>query len=349
MTRQLARIVRVDAIRPIEGADAIEAAVVGGWTIVTKKGDFQPGDPAVYFEIDSFLPQGNPSWQFLVDKSARVYEGQTGHVLRSMRMRGQVSQGLLLGMQSLQGSSLPPEALVPGLDVTQLLGVQKYEPPIPAELAGLARGLFPSRVPKTDQERIQNLAYELAQWQAAGDAQELTWEVTEKLEGASCTYAWLDGELHVCSRNIDLLETEGNSLWLLARKLDIEDKLRALFGTRNVALQGELVGFGIQDNIYKMNGQRFFLYDTYDVDGARYYRSGERRDLAKEMGIDHVPILAEQFVLGSQHTMEALLVKADGESTLRKGQLREGEVYKAIEKPVSFKVVSNQYLLKQKH
>lgn len=349
MARQLARIVRIDSIRPIEGADTIEAAVVGGWTIVTKKGDFQPGDLAVYFEIDSFLPAGNPAWQFLVDKSARVYEGQTGHVLRSMRLRGQVSQGLLLGMQSLSSAALPPELLVPGLEVTDLLGVLKYEPPIPAELAGLARGLFPSRVPKTDQERIQNLAYELGGWQAAGDAGELTWEVTEKLEGASCTYAWLDGELHVCSRNIDLLETEGNSLWMLARKLEIEEKLRALFRTRNVALQGELVGFGVQGNIYGLNNQRFYLYDAYDVDGASYYRSGARRDLAKEMGVEHVPVIQERFVLNSQCSMDYLLTKADGDSALKKGQLREGEVYKALEKPVSFKVVSNKYLLKQKN
>ncbi len=349
MARQLARIARIDAIRPIEGADAIEAAMVGGWPVVIKKGEFKPGDLGVYFEIDSFLPQGNPAWQFLVDKSSRTYEGLQGHVLRTARLRGQVSQGLLLSLDSLAHTDLDRTALQPGFEVTSYLGVQKYEAPIPAELAGLARGLFPSRVPKTDQERIQNLSAELEGWRAEGDAGALTWEVTEKLEGASCSYIWLDGELHVCSRNIDLLETEGNSLWRLVRELDIEAKLRSMFGTRNVALQGEIVGNGIEGNIYSLKNQRFYLYDVYDADAAQYFRAPQRQDLVKELGIQHVPVLCERFVLDSSWNMESLLLKADGESQLKKGQLREGEVYKAIEKPVSFKAVSNKYLLKQKN
>lgn len=355
--RELARVVRIDEIRPIEGADAIDAARVGGWTVVVKKGEFTAGDRAVYFEIDSFLPQGNPAWQFLVDKSARDYEGLRGHVLRTVRLRGQLSQGLLLPFTATLAEYAkdfdandepvwvdPQTFFQDGENVTDVLGVLKYEPPIPAELAGEVIGLFPSRVPKTDQERIQNLALELQGWQ--GEA--LEWEVTEKLEGASSTWAWLDGELHVCSRNLDLRETEGNTHWRVARENDIEARLRSVVGTRNLALQGELVGNGIQDNIYRLQGHRFYLYDIYDVDQGRYLRPKERKELAAQLGLLHVPVVNPSFVIDSNVGMDELLAMADGDSALRAGQAREGLVFKARGKEVSFKAISNRYLLKQK-
>ncbi len=347
MSRQLARVVRIDDVRPIPGADTIEVALIGGWSVIVRKNEFSRGDLGVYFEIDSFLPAGHPSWDFLLERKSTEFEGARGHVLRSVRMRGQVSQGLLLHRSVLNGLA-QVDSLAPGTDVSELLGVLKYEPPIPAELAGLARGLFPARVPKTDQERIQNLALQLDAWQQEGARGELTWEVTEKLEGASCTYAMLEGELHVCSRNIDLLETEGNTLWLQARELDIENKLRATFGDRNIALQGELIGNGIQDNLYRLNGHQFHLYDVYDVATGQYYRADERQSLAKDFAIRHVPVLDTAFVIDGNVSMETLLADADGESVLRKGQLREGKVYKARQKPVSFKVISNQYLIAHK-
>lgn len=342
--RNLARIVTVDGISPIEGADAIEAAHVGGWKVVVKKSEFKIGDLAIYFEIDSFLPEGNPAWQFLVDKSPRVFEERRGHVLRSVKLRGQISQGLLLGTNALVNTPAANESLNPGANVSDALGVLKYERPIPACLAGMVRGNFPSRVPKTDQERIQNLAEDLDLWQT----QLMAWEVTEKLEGASCTWAWLNQELHVCSRTLDLSETEGNSFWRVARDRDIASKLRSFAGARNLAMQGELIGFGIQDNIYGLKGQDFYLFDVYDVDAGRYWSASERLTLAEQLTLPHVPVIQKSFVLSPAMTMEKLLTMADGESMLKTGQRREGLVFKALETQVSFKAISNQYLLKQK-
>lgn len=344
VTRNLARIVKIDAISPIEKADAIEVAHVGGWKVVVRKGKFRPGDLAVYFEIDSFLPEGNPAWRFLVDKSACVFEDKRGHVLRSVKLRGQVSQGLLLSLAALKGTSLYGAALQVGDSVAEALGVLKYERPIPACLEGQVRGAFPSRVPKSDQERIQNLANELTDWRRRG----VVWEVTEKLEGTSCTFAWLDNELHVCSRTLNLAPTEGNSFWGAAKALGIHEKLERYAGDRNIALQGELVGFGIQGNIYKMNGQAFYLYDVYDVDAARYLRSPERLAIAQTLDIPHVPVIDASFAMDENTTVERLLAMADGESQLRTGQRREGLVFKALTEPVSFKAISNQYLLNQK-
>ena len=339
MDRKMAYVVAVDGVNPIAGADAIEAALVGGWTVVMKKGEFGAGDLAIYFEIDAFLPEGNPGWQFLVDKSPRQVDGRRGHVLRTVRLRGQVSQGLLLAPAQVGLSTGP---LGPGMDVTERLGVSKYEPPVPAGMSGVARGPFPGCVRRTDQERIQNLAAELAAWQTEGGL----WEVTEKLEGASCTFAWLDGEVHVCSRNLDLEAAPGNLLWRQAAALDIAAKLAERFGSRRVALQGELIGQGVQGNIYRRSTQEFLLYDIYDADRGMYFPPAERLAVAAALQIPHVPVIDAAFTLTADATMAALLALADGPSALLPAQAREGLVFKRLDGAASFKAVSNQYLLK---
>jgi len=338
--RKLAKIVRIEAVLKIPNADAIEAAKIGGWTVAVKKSEFRAGDLAIYFEIDSFLPEGNPSWQFLVDKSSRNYNGAKGHVLKSIKLRGQVSQGLLMPLSICFNDSTHYQE---GDDVSEILGIVKYEPPVPAELAGIVRGSFPSRIPKTDQERIQNLPIELEEWKN----EQLSWEVTEKLEGVSCTFAWLDNELHVCSRNLSLKDTEGNSLWKIAKELDIESKFAKHYSGRNIALQGEIVGFGINGNIYKLNNQKFFLFDVYDADNAFYLRPSERRDVANRFWLEQVPVVFDSYTFDKSVFTDTLLSMSDGQSKLRKDQLREGLVFKSHEKHVSFKAVSNRYLLKQ--
>lgn len=156
--RKLVTLRTIDALDPIPGADAIEVASVEGWKLVVKKGEFQVGDPCVYFEIDSFLPDGNPAWQFLVDKSSRTFNGRVGHKLRTVKLRGQISQGLALRVDGFP--QIPADA-TRDTDLSELLGVEKWEAPLPAELAGQAEGLFPSFIQKTDQERCQNLKAEI--------------------------------------------------------------------------------------------------------------------------------------------------------------------------------------------
>lgn len=164
--RKLASIRQIGELRPIEGADMIEVAVIDGWTVVVKKGEFQKGDDCVYFEIDSFLPEGNPAWQFLVDKSSRMFEGQKGHKLRSIKLRKQLSQGLVMPILAFAGVEVTIDEhkydfadvmWEQGEDVTAHLGVKKWEDQLPANLQGQAAGYFPSFIPKTDEERCQNL------------------------------------------------------------------------------------------------------------------------------------------------------------------------------------------------
>ncbi len=323
--RKLATIRKIDAITPIENADAIECAQVGGWQVVIKKGEFQVGQLATYFEIDSWIPE--PIAPFLC-RDRREYQGIVGARLRTVKLRGQISQGLLIPLANPNWQE--------GDDVTDLLGIQKFEPPVPAQLSGLVRGDFPARIPKTDQERIQNLGEALQDWVA----QNLHWEVTEKLDGSSMTVYWMNGEFGVCSRNLDLIESSDNTLWRIARERDMESQLRAL--GRELALQGELIGENIQKNPYQLKGQDFYLFDVYDIRQGRHLNANERHAL--NLTLKHVPVLGQQTI--ASDSILALLQQAEGKSALNPKAEREGLVFKCLERDVSFKAISNKFLLK---
>lgn len=329
--RQMATVRKIDAIDPIENADAIEVATVGGWKVVVKKGDFQVNELAVYCEIDSWIP--TEVAPFLSKGDPREYDGITGERLRTIRLRGQVSQGLLL--KSFGG--------VEGDDVSEALCIRKWEAPINAQLAGMAKGNFPSAVPKTDQERVQNLKKELSKWSEL----DLSWEITEKLEGSSMTcYMSPEGEFEVCSRNLSLKREGGSTFWKVAIEQNIEQKMRdrKMFGA---AIQGELVGEGIQGNIYGLKGHHFYVFDIYSVEEAEYLPAYERTTLLDVLDFNHAPII--KSVTKISYDMSTLIENADGASCLKKDQVREGLVYKCLEMPeLSFKTISNKYLLKQK-
>ena len=341
--RKMATVRQVDAVNPIPDADAIEVATVGGWRVVIKKGEFVPGDLAVYCEIDSWIP--NDLAPFLSKGSEpRVYNGVVGERLRTVKLRGQVSQGLLLPHDIVWDKNMFDfNRFDEGDDVSELLNIQKWEAPIPAQLAGEVRGMFPGFIPKTDQERIQNLTAEFADW----SERKLHWEVTEKLDGSSMTVYVFDDDEGVCSRNLNLRETEGNSLWTVARRNDLIGKIRST--GQNLAFQGELIGEGIQGNPYKIRGQEFYLFDIYDIDAGRYLTPLERQALAARLRVLCVPTVAAHAnpydTLGIVDIAQ-MLKFAEGKSVLMNTTEREGLVFKCHEEAVSFKAISNKFLLK---
>lgn len=324
--RKLATIRRIDAINLISGADSIECAVVGGWRVVVRRGEYSVGDYAVYCEIDSWIPHELAPF-LSKNREPREYNGVKGERLTTVRLRGQISQGLLLPLIGVVGNV--------GDDVSEQLNIQKYDAPISAQLAGEVRGMFPLFIPKTDQERIQNLSVEVADW----NNQNLTWEVTEKLDGSSMTVYNTGDDYGVCSRNLNLRETEGNTLWKVARELKLFD------GLSGYALQGELIGEGIQGNPYKIKGHTFRLFDIYDIANGRYLTSDERLSMPwNAMNIPHVPVLE---IYTQKLDIDNLLSFAEGKSVLNNGAEREGVVFKCKElSGVSFKVISNKFLLK---
>lgn len=342
--RKLASIAEITYIKPIEGADAIECAIVnGGWPVVVKKGEYQVGDVAIYLEIDSWVPHELAPF-LSKGQEPREYNGVKGERLRTVKLRGQISQGLLLPIDLTFFRD-------PGTDVTETLGIQKWEPPIPAQLQGTMKGNFPHFIPKTDQERCQNLRKEIFE-EHKGE----TYEVTTKLDGSSMTVYVKDGEIGVCSRNIDLKETEGNSFWKAAREQNIVEALAHISEDKGeeYAIQGELIGEGIQGNPEKLTGQRFYLFDIYSITESRYLKPQERYSIMDKMNlfydadVEHVPFIDTVCGVTNEFgTIDDLLAFAEGPS-LNPQTKREGLVFKSYDSDFTFKAIANSYLLKHK-
>jgi len=341
MERKLATIREITDIRPIEGADMIELASVGGWNVVVAKNvGHKIGDKVVYCEIDSFLPI-REEFKFLRKSSYKKMDDQEGFRLKTIKLRGQVSQGLILPIsvvpivQFATGHDLPE-----GLDVTEMLGIVKYEPPIPAELSGKVKGGFPSFLRKADEERIQNLVKEYEEYKLTSKHQ---FYMTEKLDGSSATFYMNDGVFGVCSRNLELLETEGNTFWKVARELDLENKLK---DKGNICLQGELIGEGIQGNPYKIKGQTVHFFNGFDIDTQTRMNINDFLILLDELELLSVPILDVVFLLPD--TVEGMLKLAEDKSRLNKLTEREGVVVRSLDNTISFKAISNKFLLSEK-
>ena len=330
--RKLATVVKIIDIQPIVGADVIVVVSVKGWKVVAKKDDYKVGDLAVYYEIDSFLPI-RPQFEFLRKSSYKRMGLIEGYRLRTIKLKNTISQGLL--------TPIPDGILDPkeGDDLTQVLDIVKYEPPIPAQLAGKIKGVFPSFIPKTDEERCQNLDMSLY----AGERV----YITEKLDGTSFSCYFNNGVFGVCGRNWELTETNDNSLWRMANMLELKDKLTKL--GKNIAIQGELVGNGINGNLYKLNDHKLFFFTGYDIDKGHRLFFDELEWLLFRLDVPMVPVLEKYgYVLPNENLVDNMLKYAEGKSVLNMGVDREGVVVRGLEREFSFKAISNVYLLGSK-
>ena len=345
MERKLATIRKITNITPIEGADKIELVTVGGWKVVAAKDvNHKIGDLVVYCEIDSFLPI-KEEFEFLRKSSyKKLSDGTEGFRLKTIKLRGQVSQGLILPIKELSIFQFASSSnLSEGDDVTNILGITKYEPPIPAELAGKVKGGFPHFIPKTDEERVQNLSKEYDEWKLQSKHK---FYVTEKLDGSSATYYIKDGVFGVCSRNLELLETEGNTFWKVARDLDLENKMKSL--NMNISLQGELIGEGIQGNPYKIKGQTVRFFTGFDIDKFERISFTQLVVMLMELNLQYVPVLNDEFGFVLPDTIEGMLEYAENKSQLNENTEREGVVVRSMDGTISFKAISNKFLLSEK-
>ena len=346
-TRKLASIAKIEEVLPIEGADCIEKVRVKEWWCVTKKGEFKEGESCVYFEIDSLLPQIEP-FNFLEKNGTKkvVIDNKEyiGYRLRTIKLRGQISQGLCVPLVALTLFSKEPlDQFDVGEDVTELLGIVKYEQPIPASLSGEVRGFFPSFIPKTDEERVQNIPDVISRSKGK------IFYITEKVDGSSCTIFKKDGELRVCSRNLELKENEKNTIWRLAKKYELDKLLK-----EDEVIQGEIVGEGIQKNPLKIKGQELYVFNVFSIRNQKYMNFDVVKEYCNLLKLKIVPIINEQYIL--KKDVQGLLNLAEGKSLIATDVEREGivlrplvekiESYDGIEKRFSFKVINNNYLLK---
>ena len=339
MERKLASVRKISDLKPIEGADNIELAIVDGWQVVVAKNvEHKVGDFMVYCEIDSFLPI-REEFEFLRKSSYRKSTEAEGFRLRTVKMRGQISQGLILPI-SVLGSEI---SLEEGMDVTEMLGIVKYEPPISPELSGLAKGMFPSFISKTDEIRAQNIPNDYKTYIESND----DFYITEKLDGSSATFYINNGEFGVCSRNLELLETEGNTFWKVARELDLENKMRAK--NKNFAIQGELIGEGIQGNPYKIKGHTVRFFTAFDIDAHKRFNYAEFAMFMARNQLEVAPLLSIRAGTDLPKTIDELLKFAEGKSSLNEKTEREGIVIRTSDNVISFKAISNKFLLKDKN
>jgi len=333
MERKLASVRKIEEVKPIVGADKICAYRVGGWWVVDAVNKYNVGDLVTYYEIDSFLPI-RPQFEFLRKTSyKKLSNGDEGFRLKTIKLRGQISQGLLTAIP--EGIFNPKE----GDDLTEALDIVKYEPPIPAQLAGEVKGLFPSFIPKTDEIRVQIFEKDMG----FSPVNEKVY-ISEKLDGSSATFYYYNGEFGVCSRNLELKESDKNALWIVAKRYDLPNKLK--FIGKNLAIQGEILGPSIQGNPYKLKDVDVYFFTAYDIDNACRLSFEGLETLTSHLGVKMVPVLEKSFVLPTENLVDNMLAMADGKSKLHGETDREGIVVRGLDKTFSFKSISNAFLLK---
>lgn len=325
--RKLATIAIITNLMPIEWADNIELAQIRGWKVVVGKNEFKVGDMCIYVEIGSVLPDGlpekyrtemkeitkklskNPSEvekKELTDKlkelskfNSRVefeFLRQKKFICKTQNFRGTISQGIIFPLSILTnvGVDLNAFDLYEGRDVTDILNIIQYVEPEPANLDGEEKGQFPINQLKSDEERIENLEHVYNKLKA------YKYIVTEKLEGVSSTFIIEDDVFDVCSRERKLIESDKNTIWKIAKKLDIQNKMLNIadkYNLKNFNLQGEIIGEGVQGNIYKLKGQTVRFYACFDIDKQEYMDYTNFLKMISEMGLDTVPIIHVDFML----------------------------------------------------
>lgn len=380
--RVLAKVAMIDSIIEIEGAEKIELAMVGGWQVVVGKGLYRPGDRAVYIEIDSLVPTAHPAFSDLPDRlsSKLMFEvdGKGYARIKTAKMMKQLSQGMCVPLNEL--GDMPSQLQDLDADLTQFLGIRKYEAAEERAMnnAGTRDGMkqgaskpFPSFIPKTDQNRVQNIVPRYMKAVVFGEL----FEKTFKLDGSSMTVWIKDGVTGVASRNVsfnlqdtnkgfiqsfkDFFKQVKKKGWKKAKFETVIPADKNAFTTmafnsgvvqalvrmnRNLAIQGEMVGPSIQKNFEGVKSNSFYIYGIYDIDAKRYLLPEERIAILKEHNLRGVP---EAGIVMLPPTVKEAIEDADGPSGLN-GKYREGYVYKSMVRDFSFKVISNSYLLKEK-
>lgn len=406
--RKLVTVREVGEIFDIPGADLIKHAKIEGWDVVVKAGEFKTGDLCLYFEVDSFLPMADPRFSFLA-KNASTWNGVEGARLKTIRLRKQRSQGLALPL------SLFPEVVeivkefapltvatladLREVNMTGVVRVLKWDKPVSAQLAGMAKGNFPSFLRKSDQERAQNMGNAIFGYEGqfipfdaenipsdALDAMEARGEIvykaiggitaevglfkvrpaqatrgeryegTIKMDGSSLTMYHNQGDVGVCSRNLEL-KIEGNEENSFVQMASNYFAAMKELG-RDLAFQGELMGPGIQGNQENFSVNRFFLYNVLDIKTGEFLTPTERvqvlarlNEIATRNGtlqMEHVPFLFADSSLEELGitNMDELLKFAEGPSLV--AAVREGVVFKSLTTGKQFKVISNVWLENEK-
>jgi RNA ligase (TIGR02306 family) len=305
-----------------------------GWQCVVKKGEFKAGDLGVYFEVDSFLPEEG-RYEFLRNSSYRdnVDNGK-GLRIRTVKMRGQLSQGLLIPLAGFPELEIFTE----GGDLTEKLGVKKWYIPETSNPGGTIIGERPNGIPASDEIRLQSAMELLDQ------LRDKPYYITTKMDGTSGIVYYINGKTGCCSRNKEIKDEETALYWMPVYKYGLKEKF-AKYG-KNIVLTGEICGPGIQKNKLRLTGLEWYVFDVKDGDSNIYFPYDEAVKICEDFGVPIVPLeeRGEKF----SYSLETLLEKARGKYP--SGLDKEGIVVRYLDRPkaISFKVLNNDALLKEK-
>ncbi len=339
--RKLASVQIINGITPIEGADMIECVHVLGWQCVANKGEFQVGDKCVYMEVDSFLPVSD-EFEFLRDTSFKQDEVLgAGFRLKTRKFRGQISQGLVQPL-----SILPEGEYQVGDDVTEILGIRKWEVGETVLTNGTVLHRFPGDIPKTNELRVQSYPELIDEFKKVK-----SYYISTKMDGTSVTMYWKDGHFGVCGRNYEYVDNEKCAMWIYAHKHSIPEKV-AEHHIGNIAIQGEFCGAGIQRNRLRLTSPEWYVFTMIDLDTHERLPLARMQELCALLELDMVPVeeVKDDFAYSS---VEELLERARGRYPT--GITKEGIVIRPlvpvyseiIGGPLSMKVINNDYLLKE--
>lgn len=339
MRRKLASVQKVLKVENLVNSDRLAIVTVLGWKVVVGREQFKEGDMCVYFEIDSILNN-----VFTEDKPEYEILKRTKFRLKTARIRGQISQGLVCSVDSILGekAEFSNIEIKEGLDLTDLLGVTKYEPVIPFEMAGKSKGFHPTSVSKTGETRVQSALMLFEEFKGLKVAR------TTKIEGASASYILNNGVYDVCSHTHSLEEDSKSMYWQIEKQCNMREILEK--SGKNLAIQGEIAGDGIYGNPMGIKGRDLFIFRITDLDTGKRFTPVEIIDFCNKTGLKHVPM--DLDVLFDYNTLEEVIQSAEGlyEPSLTP---REGVVYVPMELTyseylcdwLSMKVINNTYLL----
>jgi RNA ligase (TIGR02306 family) len=289
---KLTTITKITELAPIPNADKIERATVLGWHCVVKKGLHNVGDLVCFVFPDTLVPRHFLEEGYVGDEKVR---------LKTVKLRGQFSAGLVIPLSALNVDLY----FYDGLDIGEALGVEKYEKPVPAQLRGDAKGNFPTHlVSKTDEDNYRSNPNAFAEMKALGDTPVV---FTMKMDGTSATYTLHNGEFDVCSRNLSLKEGD-NLYWNIAKKHNIKEVIEKT--GHDLAIQGEIVGDGINGNNLKLKGQHFYVFLIKDITENRWLSWSEMVEFCKANDLQTVPHL--QTISAKELDEESVQKLADG-------------------------------------
>ncbi|HWY11730.1 MAG TPA: RNA ligase family protein [Bacteroidia bacterium] len=305
--RNLASVQRVTKIQNIENAYSIVCATILGWQVVCRKDEVKEGDTVIFCEIDSLIPDIP-----LFEEIKKITNGTMR--IRTVRMRGQVSQGICFPINIIENFGLNPNDLVVGQDVTSEMGIIKHEDEIPADLIGKMKSYMPSQIPKSSIYRVQTMQDVLDKYK------DTMCFCSEKIDGESITFYLKDGEFGVCSKEVDFFESADSLHWKIAKQYNVEEKLRLYSNHKganlgyNYSMQGEIIGEGIKKNKYKIKGQKVLLYNMFNIDKHRYLNYEEFVMATNVLDLEIVPVINDRLVLSND--INELVALSNGRSML---------------------------------